>query len=92
MDEAFLWMLLLTGGTGLVLLVLRATPLMGILLAIHLGVVLALFLALPYGKFVHAAHRLAALIRHAHEQRQAHAPSTAPEEPTAHPGVKADVP
>jgi citrate/tricarballylate utilization protein len=92
MDEAFLWMLLLTGGTGLVLLVLRATPLMGILLAIHLGVVLALFLALPYGKFVHAVHRLAALIRHAHEQRQAQGPSAAPEEPTAHPGEKADVP
>jgi hypothetical protein len=30
--------------------------------------VLALFLTLPYGKFVHAAYRLAALARH-HSER-----------------------
>ena len=70
MAEAFLWMLLLTSLTGLLLLVLRATPAMGVLLAIHLGVVFALFLSLPYGKFVHGLHRFAALVRHAHEQRR----------------------
>jgi citrate/tricarballylate utilization protein len=36
---------------------------MGVLLAVHLGVVLALFLTLPYGKFVHALYRFAALVR-----------------------------
>lgn len=69
MATAFLWMLLLTSATGLALLVLRATPLMGLTLAIHLGVVFALFLSFPYGKFVHGFYRYAALVRHAHEQR-----------------------
>ena len=69
MDGAFLAMLFLTGLTGLLLLVLRATPAMGLLLAIHLGVVLALFLTFPYGKFVHSLYRFAALIRFAAESR-----------------------
>jgi citrate/tricarballylate utilization protein len=34
---------------------------MGVLLLSHLGVVLALFLTLPYGKFVHGLYRAAAL-------------------------------
>lgn len=71
MGAAFLWMLLATSVTGMLLLLLRATPAMGLLLAIHLGVVFALFLTLPYGKFVHGIYRVAALVRHAHEQRAA---------------------
>jgi citrate/tricarballylate utilization protein len=66
-DVSFLAMLFLTSLTGLLLLVLRNTPEMGILLRVHLGVVLALFLTMPYGKFVHGAYRLAALIRYAFE-------------------------
>ena len=31
------------------------------LLIVHLGIVLALFLTLPYGKFVHGLYRVAAL-------------------------------
>lgn len=72
MGAAFLWMLLLTSVTGLALLVFRATPAMGVLLAVHLGVVFALFLTFPYGKFVHGIYRFTALVRHAHEQRLAH--------------------
>jgi citrate/tricarballylate utilization protein len=64
MGTAFSLLLMLTSLTGLLLLALRATPAMGILLAIHLGVVLALFLTLPYGKLVHAVYRFAALIRY----------------------------
>lgn len=41
---------------------------MGIVLAVHLGVVLALFLTMPYGKFVHGIYRTAALLRHAGER------------------------
>jgi citrate/tricarballylate utilization protein len=41
---------------------------MPVLLAIHLGVVLALFLTLPYGKFVHGLYRYLALSRHARER------------------------
>ncbi len=68
MDVAFILMLLLTSVTGLALLVLRATPAMGILLAVHLGVVFALFLTLPYSKFVHGIYRYLALVRYAHER------------------------
>ena len=69
MDVAFIVMLFLTSLTGLLLLVLRATPAMGTLLAIHLGVVFALFLTMPYGKFVHGIYRALALVRYAHERR-----------------------
>jgi citrate/tricarballylate utilization protein len=64
MGTAFGLLLMLTSLTGLLLLALRATPAMGILLAVHLGVVLGLFLVLPYGKLVHAVYRFAALIRY----------------------------
>ena len=69
MDMAFLLMLLLTSATGLALLVLRETPAMALLLAVHLGVVFGLFITMPYGKFVHGVYRTAALVRHAWEQQ-----------------------
>ena len=67
-DYAMLLLLLLVATTGLVLLAVRSTPAMGITLAIHLGFVLALFVALPYSRMVHGAYRLAALVRAAREQ------------------------
>ena len=69
MDLAFIALLFATSLTGLALLVLRATPAMGILLALHLGFVLALFLTMPYGKFVHAVYRYGALVRYSMESR-----------------------
>jgi citrate/tricarballylate utilization protein len=63
MDDALLLLLSLTSVTGLLLLVFRATPAMTSLLLVHLGVVLALFVMLPYGKFVHGFYRLVALAR-----------------------------
>lgn len=71
MDLAFIVMLFLTALTGLGLMLLRDTPTMGIGLALHLGVVAALFLSLPYSKFMHAIYRTLALYR-AHAE-QAHA-------------------
>jgi citrate/tricarballylate utilization protein len=68
MDVAFIVLLLLTGATGLLLLALRETAAMGVLLALHLGAVLALFLTMPYGKFAHALYRAAALLRFAIEE------------------------
>jgi citrate/tricarballylate utilization protein len=69
MDVAFIVMLFLTSLTGLALLILRATPAMGPLLALHLGVVFALFITMPYGKFVHGIYRFVALVRYARERR-----------------------
>jgi citrate/tricarballylate utilization protein len=42
---------------------------MGMLLAIHLGFVMGLFLSLPYGKFVHGLYRFLALVKYAGERR-----------------------
>lgn len=70
MDTAFIAMLFLTSLSGFLLMVLRDTPAMGILLALHLGVVLGLFLSLPYGKFVHGLYRFLALVKYAGERRR----------------------
>jgi citrate/tricarballylate utilization protein len=70
MDAGFIALLLLTSVTGLALLGLRETRAMGMLLAAHLGAVLALFVTLPYGKFVHAIYRFAALARFHVERRR----------------------
>ena len=67
MDVAFIAMLFLTALTGIALL-LRDTAAMGPLLALHLGVVFALFLTMPYGKFVHGIYRYVALVRYAQER------------------------
>jgi citrate/tricarballylate utilization protein len=70
MDLAFLWLLLLTSLSGMLLLVLRETAAMGTLLVIHLGLVGGLFITAPYGKFAHVVYRYAALVRFAIEQRR----------------------
>ena len=63
MDVAMLLLLAGIALTGLILLCFRGTGAMGVLLAIHLGCVLALFLVLPYSKMMHAPYRFAALLR-----------------------------
>lgn len=68
MDVAFLLVLCLTTLTGLLLLFLRETSLMGILLVVHVGLVAGLFITMPYGKFIHSVYRYAALVRNAVEQ------------------------
>jgi citrate/tricarballylate utilization protein len=73
MDVAFLWLLLLTSLSGLVLLALRDTPAMGTLLIIHLGLVAGIFITAPYGKFAHVVYRYAALVRNSLEQKRAEA-------------------
>ena len=70
MATAFILMLLLTALTGLLLMLLRLTPAMGVMLALHLGVVFSLFLTMPYGFFVHGIYRFAALVVHAAERAE----------------------
>ena len=70
MDRGFIVLLFLISLTGLLLLALRDTRVMGLMLALHLGVVMALFLTLPYGKFAHGIFRSAALLKFAIEKRQ----------------------
>ena len=62
LDGSFVTLLLLTALSGLLLLALRHSSAMGWLLGAHLGIVLALFVSLPYGKFVHGFYRAAALL------------------------------
>lgn len=70
MDVGFLLLLLLTSSTGLLLMLLRLTPAMPLVLALHLGSVMALFLTLPYGKFAHAVYRACALVKWEIERRK----------------------
>ena len=71
LDTSFLALLLLTSLTGLILLVLRNRAAMPALLIVHLGLVLALLVTLPYGKFVHGMYRTAALIKYGLETLRA---------------------
>jgi citrate/tricarballylate utilization protein len=68
LDRSFIVLLFLTSLTGLLLLVLRHQAVMGVLLIVHLGIVLALFVTLPYGKFVHGFYRTAALLKYSREE------------------------
>jgi citrate/tricarballylate utilization protein len=54
----------------LALLAFRHTGAMALLLAVHLGFVMALFLTMPYGKFAHGIYRGAALLKWSIERRQ----------------------
>jgi citrate/tricarballylate utilization protein len=70
MDYGFIALLFFTSLTGLLLWWLRETDALALMLALHLGVVMALFATLPYGKFAHGVFRSAALVRYAVERRQ----------------------
>lgn len=69
MDRAFILLLFAASLTGLALMAGRETAGMALLLAIHLGIVMALFLTLPYGKFAHGFYRLASLLKSSIERR-----------------------
>jgi citrate/tricarballylate utilization protein len=71
LDWVFLLSLDVVSITGMLLLVLRETPLMGLLLVVHLATVLALYVSAPYGKFAHFVYRYAALVQNRLEA-QAH--------------------
>jgi citrate/tricarballylate utilization protein len=70
MDRGFIALLLLVSASGLALLAWRETNALGILLAVHLGLVMAFFLTMPYSKFAHGIFRTAALLKYTIEKRQ----------------------
>ena len=70
MDLGFIGLLLLTALSGLALALSHRAAAMTLLLCLHLGAVMALFLTLPYGKFAHAAYRGAALLKWSIERRR----------------------
>jgi len=69
LDWLFLLSLNIVAITGMLLLILRETPAMGVLLVIHLATVLALYVSAPYGKFAHFLYRYAALIQNRIDSR-----------------------
>jgi citrate/tricarballylate utilization protein len=76
-DRSLLAILALTALTGLLLLALRATSWVGLMLVVHLGLVVALFLVMPYSKMVHGVHRFVALLYDAHERHRRSKPGQA---------------
>jgi len=69
MDLGFIALLFLAAASGLAAWLGRGTPALALLLCLHLGAVMALFLTLPYGKFAHGIFRTAALLRYGVEKR-----------------------
>lgn len=76
-EIGFALLLFFVSTSGLALYGLADTTALGVLLAAHLGAVLAFFLLMPYSKMVHGFYRLAALLKDAQIQRvQSEAPSS----------------
>ena len=72
MDRGFIALLFGIAASGLALMLVRASAAMPLLLCLHLGLVMALFATLPYGKFAHAGYRAAAMLKWAIERRRPH--------------------
>jgi citrate/tricarballylate utilization protein len=61
MDFAFLGVLNAASITGMLVLVFRDAAIMGLLVALHLGILSGLYVTAPYSKFAHVVYRVAAL-------------------------------
>lgn len=70
MDRGFIALLFLMSATGLALMLAKQSSAMALLLAIHLGCVMAFFATMPYGKFAHGIYRVAAILKYAIERRK----------------------
>ncbi len=70
-EMAFIVLLFTVSLSGLALVVFAANGLIGFLLPLHLGAVLAFFLLVPYSKMIHGFYRFAALLHDAARSRSA---------------------
>jgi citrate/tricarballylate utilization protein len=64
-EMAFILLLFFVSTSGLALYALGGTGALSILMALHLGSVLAFFLLVPYSKMAHGFYRLTALVKEA---------------------------
>jgi citrate/tricarballylate utilization protein len=64
-EMAFVVLLAFVAASGLVLYAVTGTGLVPLVLALHLGAVLAFFVTTPYSKMAHGFYRFAALVRDA---------------------------
>jgi citrate/tricarballylate utilization protein len=69
LDWIFLLSLDVVSVTGMLLLLVRDTPLMAVVLVVHLATVLALYVSAPYGKFAHFVYRYVALVQNRLESK-----------------------
>ena len=70
-DHSLLVALGVASLTGMAVLLLRTTPLMGLTLVVHLGAVAAFFIIAADGKLIHSAYRSLALLRFYGEKNNA---------------------
>ena len=68
-EMGFIVLLFFVSTSGLVLYLFANAEVLDVLLATHLGAVLALFVLTPYSKMAHGFYRLAALVKDAQDQR-----------------------
>lgn len=68
-EMAFIALLGATAATGLALYAVTGTGAVPLMLALHLGTVLALFLLMPFSKMVHGFFRFTALVAEARKRR-----------------------
>ena len=69
-EMAFVLLLFLVSATGLLLYAVTGTGMVGTVLALHLGAVLAFFVLTPYSKMAHGFYRMAALTKEAANARK----------------------
>lgn len=75
-EYGFIALLFFVSTSGLLLYALGGTAVLPVMLALHLGSVLAFFLLTPYSKMAHGFYRLAALAREEQKKRLLAVPAT----------------
>lgn len=64
MDYALIFMLFASSLSGLLLMICKNTPALAFMLYLHLSTIMALFVMIPYSKFIHIFYRFIALLKY----------------------------